>query len=222
MTDDHARHAVTVFIADDHAIMRKGLRELIEAEPGFTVCGEAGTGTDALQKIEDMHPDILVTDIDMPQMSGIDIVAALNKKKSSIKTIMLTMYDDESFYTAAMDAGVRGYVLKDGAITDIVQAIKTVSDGKYYVSPRLTSMTLSRVQEKIKQLDATSPLASLTLTERKVLRLIGQGRSTKEIAEELFVSNRTIDSHRSNIAAKLNLKGHNALLQFAIENKQKL
>jgi two-component system response regulator DegU len=211
-----------VFIADDHAIMRKGLRDLILAEPEFDVCGEAANGTEALKKIEELLPDIVVTDVDMPQMSGIDIAVAIRKKNLDLSVIMLTMYDNESFYTAAMDAGVKGYVLKDGAVSDIVQALKAVNEGKYYISPALSSLTIGRVQEHFEQLDGLSPLAALTLTERKILRLIGRNKSTKEIAEELFVSNRTIDSHRSNIAAKLNLRGNNALLRFALEHKDRL
>lgn len=202
--------------------MRKGLHDLIQAEPEFDVCGEAANGTEALKKIEELVPDIVVTDIDMPQMSGIDIAVAVRKKKLNASVILLTMYDDESFYTAAMDAGVKGYVLKDGAVSDIVQALKAVSEGKYYLSPALSSLTIGRVQEHLEQLDGRSPLVGLTLTERKILRLIGRNKSTKEIAEELFVSNRTIDSHRANIAAKLNLRGNNALLRFALEHKDRL
>ncbi len=213
---------VRVFIADDHAIMRKGLRDLIEAEQTFTVCGEAGNGSDALQKIEELRPDIVLTDIDMPQMSGIDIAKTISSRKLKSKVIILTMHSDESFYTAAIDAGAMGYVLKEGAVSDIVQAITAVKEGKYYISPALSTFTVARTQENMLLQEGASSLSLLTQTERRVLKLISQHKSTKEIAEELFVSPRTIDSHRSNISAKLNLQGQNALLRFAIESKYKL
>ncbi|MFA6470059.1 MAG: response regulator transcription factor [Bacteroidota bacterium] len=211
-----------VFIADDHAIMRKGLRDLIAAEKEFEVCGEAGNGLDALQKIEELRPDVVLTDIDMPQMSGIEIAKVIRSKKLNCKVIILSMHSDESFFSAAMDAGVVGYVLKDGAVSDIVNAIIAVTEGKYYISPALSTFTIDRAHNITSTNDGTSVLSLLTQTERKVLQLVSQNKSTKEIAEELFVSHRTIDSHRSNISSKLNLQGQNALLRFALENKHKL
>ena len=222
MPESKQQKKIRVFIADDHAIMRKGLRDLIEAEKECMVCGEAGNGTDAVQKIEELRPDIVLTDIDMPRMSGIDIAKTIRSKKIKSKVIILTMHSDESFFSAAMDAGAKGYVLKDGAIADIVKAVTAVNEGKYYISPALSTFTISRAQEIASVNDGSSPLALLTQTERKVLQLISQNKSTKEIAEELFVSHRTIDSHRANISAKVNLRGQNALLRFAIENKHKL
>ena len=214
--------SIRIFIADDHAIMRKGVRDLIQSEQRYEVCGEAGTGTEALRKIEELRPDIVLTDIDMPLMSGIDIAKAIRAKKMKCSVIVLTMYSDESFFSAAIDAGAKGYVLKDGAVADIANAVDAVSKGKYYISPALSTFTISRAQEISAGNDGASPLALLTQAERKVLQLISQNKTTKEIANELFVSHRTIDSHRSNISAKLNLQGQNALLRFAIENKHKL
>lgn len=211
-----------IFIADDHAILRKGLKDILQSEPDLTICGEAGNGDDALTKIAELLPDIAILDIDMPRRTGIEVAAELRMRKLNVRVINLTMYDDESFFTKSMDAGAKGYVLKDGAIADIVQAVRTVRDGKYFISPLLSSFALGRAQEQTAINEGTSPLAALTHTERKVLKLISQNKSTKDIAEELFVSHRTIDSHRANIAAKLNLQGQNALLRYAIENKHKL
>lgn len=213
---------IRIFIADDHAILRKGLMEIIQSDPEFIVCGEAGNGNDALERIESLLPDIAILDIDMPQRSGIEVAAEIRRRKLNTRVINLTMYDEESFFTKSMEAGVKGYVLKDGAIADIVNAVRAVASGKYYVSPVLSSFAISRAHEQSAQSDGTSPLAALTHTERKVLKLISQDKSTKEIAEELFVSHRTIDSHRSNITQKLKLQGHNALLRYALENKHKL
>ena len=211
-----------IFIADDHAIMRKGIRDLIEAEREFSVCGEAGNGLDAMEKIAEAVPDIVVTDINMPKMSGIEIAKTIRDKKLKSKVIVLTMHSDEAHFSAALDAGVMGYVLKEGTVTDIVHAITAVQNGKHFISPLLTSETLNRVQEISDRMEGNTALSLLTQTERKVLRLIGQNKTTKEIADELFVSHRTIDSHRSNISSKLNLQGQNALLRYAIENKHML
>lgn len=211
-----------IFIADDHAIMRKGIRDLIEAESEFSVCGEAGNGLDAMEKIAEALPDIVVTDINMPKMSGIEIAKTIREKKLKSKVIILTMHSDEAHFSAALDAGVMGYVLKEGTVSDIVQAITAVQNGKHFISPLLTSETLNRVQELSDRMEGNTALSLLTQTERKVLRLISQNKTTKEIADELFVSHRTIDSHRSNISSKLNLQGQNALLRYAIENKHML
>lgn len=216
---DNATQRTTIFIADDHSIMRKGLRDLIEAEPEFRVIGEAGSGTEALSKIEELSPDIVISDIDMPQMSGIELAKAIKGKKIHCKVIMMTMHSDESFFSAAMDAGVRGYVLKDGAVSDIVHAVNAVRSGNYYISPALSTFSIARSQEKSPAGAEGSLIALLTQTERKILKLISQSKSTKEIAEDLFVSPRTIDTHRSNICAKLNIQGKNALVYFAMEHK---
>ena len=222
MAEKKAEKTVRVFITDDHSIMRKGLHDLVAAEPGFTVCGEAGNGVEGLRKIEELQPDVVLTDIDMPQMSGIEMTRSIRSKKWKCRVVILTMHSEESFYTAAMDAGAMGYVLKEGAVSDIVQAVRSVCEGKYYISPSLSTFTIGRAQEIAAERDGTSLVSMLTQTERKVLKLISQNMTTKQIAEELFVSHRTIDSHRSNIAAKLQLQGQNALLRFALENKHKL
>ncbi len=222
MSEKNKKKIVSIFIADDHAIMRKGLRDLIEAEVDFEVCGEAGNGADALKKIEELIPDIVLSDIDMPVMSGIEMARLIKSKKLPCKVIILTMHSDESFFSAAIDAGARGYVLKDGTVTDIVNAVHAVKEGKHYISPILSTFTISRMQEHSVTHADVSNISLLTQTERKILRLISQDKTTKEIAEELFVSHRTIDSHRSHISAKLQLQGQNALLRFAIENKNNL
>lgn len=211
-----------IFIVDDHAIIRKGLYDLINSEEDMKVCGEADNGVDALKKIEELQPDIVLTDIDMPKMSGIEIAKVIRSKKIKTKVIMLTLHDDESFYNAAMDSGAMGYVLKDAAISDIIKAINTVNNGKYFISPALTSFTISRIQEMAAANEGSSFISILTQTERKILKLISQNYSTKDIAQELFVSHRTIDSHRSNISSKLKIQGQNSLLRFALENKHKL
>lgn len=219
MPDD--RKSIQVFIADDHGLLRKGLRDIIQSDEDLAVCGEAGTGKEALRKIQELNPHVAVLDIDMPEMSGLDVAAEVRRLGLKTHVVALTMHDQESIFNKAMDLGILGYVLKDGAVTDIVEAVKAASRERHYISPALSTLTISRGQ-KGPSTDPTILSAGLTQTEMKVLRLISQSKTTKEIAETLFVSPRTIESHRSNIAAKLNLHGTNALLRFALENKHKL
>lgn len=209
-----------VVIADDHAVLRKGLRDIINEEPGFVVVGEAGDGQAALEKIIALAPGLAILDIDMPVRSGLDVAAELGKRNVESRLIALSMHDEEKIFDKAMDLGFSGFILKDGAIADIGTAMKAVMNGKYYISPALTTIALSR--SKAANTSRLPTLALLTQTERRILRLIGEGRSTKQIAEELFVSPRTVDSHRANITEKLGLKGGNALLRWAIENKGKI
>ena len=211
---------VTVLIADDHSVLRKGLKVLIEEESGISVCGEAADGQEALDKIMKLTPDVAILDIDMPVRSGLDVAAELKKRGATTRLIALSMHDEEKIFDKAMDVGFRGFILKDGAVTDIVDAIRAVLSGKHYISPVLSTYVLSKSQQSSEEKRPT--IALLTQSERKVLHLISENKSTKEIAEELFVSVRTIDSHRANITAKLGLKGPNALLRFALDRKGKI
>lgn len=215
------KNPIRVFIADDHALLRKGLRDIIEADESLTVCGEAGAGKEALQKIQELNPDVTVLDIDMPELSGLDVAGEIRRRGLKTSFVALTMHDQESIFNRAMDLGILGYVLKDGAVTDIVDAVKAAFRERHYISPALSTLTISR-GNKGPAVDPSIVSAGLTQTEMKVLRLIAQGKTTKEIAETLFVSPRTIESHRTNITGKLNLHGTNALLRFALENKHKL
>lgn len=211
---------VRVIIADDHAVLRKGLRDLISDERGLTVVDEAANGQEALEKILSHEPDIALLDIDMPKMTGLDVASELKKKGVRTRLIALSMHDEERIFDKAMDLGFMGFILKDGVITDVVDAIGAVSAGKYYISPSLSTFAVSRSAKSSE--DRFPTLALLTQTERKVLRLISESKSTKEVAQTLFVSPRTVDSHRANIAEKLGLKGPNALLRWALENKGKI
>jgi DNA-binding NarL/FixJ family response regulator len=210
---------ITVLIADDHAILRKGLRDLMNEEPGLEVIGEAANGQEAFDRIVALRPDVAVLDIDMPVRTGLE-VAALLKGRSKTRLIALSMHDEEKIFDKAMDVGFLAFILKDGAISDIVAATRAVMAGKYYVSPVLSTFAIARAKQATQDQGPAAVL--LTQTERKVLRLISESRSTKEIAETLFVSPRTIDSHRANIAEKLGLKGPNALLRWALEKRGKV
>ncbi len=210
---------VKIVIADDHPIVRQGLRQMIEAEKNFTIVGEAGDGEDALQLIETHQPDVAVLDIDMPRIGGFDVARELKRKKSEVGIIFLTMHSEEEIFQTAMDLGVGGYVLKDSATTDIVAGIKSIASGKPFISPALSALLLNR-RRRVNKLARQNPeLDSLTPTERRILKLIAEDKTSKEIGEELFISHRTVHAHRANISNKLNLSGNLALVKFAITHK---
>lgn len=212
---------IRVVIAEDHPIFRKGLREIVESEPGLKVIAEAGDGERALELIQACHPQVAVLDVDMPRKDGLAVAAEVQSLCLDVALIFLTMHKNERFFNAALDAGVKGYVLKDCASTEIVDGIKTVAGGHSYVTPLLTDFLLSRRRARSAAEEGT-PLATLTATERRVLRLVAEYKTSKEIAADLFISVRTVDRHRANIAARLELSGPHALLQFALEHKPAL
>ena len=213
---------ISIIIADDHPIVRKGLREIIEADARLKVLAEADDGEEAVALIEKLKPEIVVLDVDMPRLDGFGAVRELQKRKIPVKIVFLTIHRKEDIFHAAMDLGVRGYILKDSAIFEIVNGIKAVAEGEYFVTASLTSFLIGR-RHRAQNLERNEPnLARLTPTERRILQLIADYKSNKEIAAELFVHYRTIETHRTNICQKLELQGHKALLKFAVENKFEL
>lgn len=204
---------IRIIIADDHPIFRRGLKMVVESDSVLKVVAETDNGAEALRAVELHEPDVVVLDMNMPEMDGLAVARAIQAKNLPTAPIFLTMHDDEAIFNAAVDADVRGFVIKDGAATDIVTCIKTVARGGSFFSSVLSGYLLNRrKQEK-------SPLETLTAAERRVLRLIADGKTSKEIAAELFVSPRTVEHHRAHICSKLNLTGKNALLTFALTNK---
>jgi DNA-binding NarL/FixJ family response regulator len=209
-----------LLIADDHPLIRKGLREVIESMPQIKTIYEAGDGEAALKIIEQEKPPLAILDVDMPKMNGLDIAKCVQQRDLPTDVIILTMYNKETIFNRAFDLGVMGYILKDSVLAEISTCISNVFDGKYYISPAISDFLIRRTGRqtgggKEKKLGLTA----LTLTERKVLALIAKHKTTNEIADELFVSPRTIETHRHNICAKLGIHGTNALLRFAFDNK---
>lgn len=212
---------ITVLIADDHPIFRKGLRQLIETDPGLQIVAEAEDGQQALTQLQACRPQVAVLDVDMPHQDGLAVARAVHEMRLPVSLIFLTMHKNERFFNAALDAGVKGYVLKDSALTEIVSGIRAVAAGHSYITPTLTDYLLNRRRADA-QHTSRSGAAALTEAERRVLRLVAEYKTSKEIGDELFISVRTVDRHRANIANKLDLKGAHALLQFALEHKTEL
>ena len=213
---------IRIVLADDHPIVRHGLRQMIEADADLKVVAEAGDGKNALALIEQHKPHVAVLDIDMPEGNGFVVVRALQRKRIDAEVVFLTMHKEEGIFKEAMDLGVKGYVLKDSAMTDIVASIKSVAKGQPYLSPSLSAHLLGR-RRVVEKMEAETPgLAALSPMEQRVLKLIAADLSSKEIGAQLFISPRTVETHRTNICAKLKLHGTLALVRFALTNKGKL
>ncbi len=213
---------ITLLIVDDHPVFRRGLREIIEEHPRFRIIGEAGDGEDGLRLALECHPDIAVVDIDMPRQSGFDMARALRKMNSPIKVVFLTMYKDEDIVNTALDLGARAYVLKEDAADDIVGALEKVSQGEIFLCQSVTEIGRRR-SDAVRALLLSKPqLESLTAAERRILKLIAEDRTTKEIAEHLKISTKTVENHRWSICHKLNIHGSHSLLKFAFDHKSQL
>jgi two-component system, NarL family, response regulator DegU len=213
---------ITVVIADDHPIFRNGLRQIIATDGGIQILAEVADGESALEKVRELQPRVAILDIDMPKKDGFELAQIIRAEQLPVAVVFLTMYKEERFFNAALDAGVEGYVLKDSAINEIVQCIRAVARGENFISPTLSTYLLNRHRRASDLLNQQPGLESLTSAERRVLKLVAQYKSSKEIAETLFISPRTVEHHRSNIAAKLGLKGSLALLQFALKHQSEL
>jgi DNA-binding NarL/FixJ family response regulator len=213
---------IKILIADDHPIVRKGLRDMIESSRDLKVIGEAGDGEDALVAIRELKPDVAIVDIDMPRMDGFELVRELNKSRSSVQIIFLTMHSKEDLFNEAISLGVKGYVLKDSAINEIIAAIKAIIAGQHFISPSLSTYLINRSERTDSFARKTPSLNDLTPTERRILKLIADYKTSKEIAEELCIHYRTVENHRTNICAKLDIHGSHALMKFALKHQSEL
>jgi DNA-binding NarL/FixJ family response regulator len=216
------RPGITVLIADDHPIFRTGLRQVIETDPVVRVVAEAADGDEALATIQSVGPDVAVLDIDMPGRDGLDVARALRDRRSATRVIFLTLHTDAWFLNAALDAGVHGYVPKESATTEIAGAIRSVHAGHQYVSPALSSLLITRSRRADALAKELPALDALTPTEIKVLKLVAEIKTTKEIADALCMSPRTVEHHRTSIATKLELHGSHALTRFAVKHQTAL
>jgi DNA-binding NarL/FixJ family response regulator len=212
----------SIIIADDHPVFRRGLKMVIESDAGLSVVAESADGADALAAIGNYQPDLVVLDVNMPQMNGFDVARELQNRRSKTAIVFLTMHKDEEMFNAAMDLGVGGFILKDSAVTEIIDCLKTVLKGQPYISPQLSAFLLNRSRRAADLNQKIPALERLTPTERRILTLISDYKTSKEIADILCIHSRTVDNHRTNISQKLDLKGSHALLKFAVENKSRL
>jgi DNA-binding NarL/FixJ family response regulator len=204
---------------DDHPLFCNGLRQVIQGDPRFELVGEAADGEAAWLAIQEMKPDVAILDVNLPKLTGLEVAARIQKKRLSTRVIILTMFKEEDLINRALDLGVNGFVLKDNAVTDIVNAISTAAEGGHYLSPAVSGFLVNR-RNRATALTLRKPgLEDLTKAECRILRLVAENKTSRAIAAELGISPRTVEAHRANICTKLNLHGSHSLLQFALENR---
>jgi len=211
-----------VYLVEDHPLFRQGLRQTLETQSCFKVVGEAADGAAALKEIRALHPDIAVVDIELPQVDGLALARTLRSCEPPVQVLVLTMHKSEAMVNAALDAGVAGYVLKENAVAEVVNALKAIAAGQVYLCPSVSGYVLRRRQRADTLRQEKPGLEQLTPMERRVLRLVAENRTSREIAAQLFISARTVETHRANICTKLCLRGTHPLLQFALEHRSDL
>ena len=216
------RTEIRVLIADDHPVFRHGLRQIIELERELKIVGEAGDGAEALRMIQELAPDVAVLDIHMPGMKGFDVAREVRRQRLATQIIFLTMFDDERMFNEGLNVGAKGYLLKDSAISDVVGSVRAVASGQHYISPAISGYLVNRSARRAAFNERTPGLEDLTPAERRILKLIAEHRTSKEIAEELCISHRTVENHRHSICHKLGIHGSNALVRYALEHRHEL
>ncbi len=207
--------AITVILADDHKIIRDGLRTLIESQPEMQVIAEAENGRETIKLAKELHPDVVIMDISMPDLNGIDATREVVNSIPGIKVIALSMHSDRRFVSGMLSSGASGYLLKDCAFEELAKAIRTVVTNHTYLSPMISDIVVkSYISKSPETTTENAPL--LTAREREMLQLMAEGMTAKEIASHLFVSVKTVETHRRNIAQKLNINRAAELIKYAI------
>ncbi len=209
--------SVRVILVDDHSVVRKGVRALLEKETDLDVVGEASNGLDAIELVSKMRPDLVVLDLMMPGMHGLEVARRIIQEHPGTRVIVLSMHSDEGYVLAALRNGVSGYVLKDTTEDQIVEAIRKVSQGERYLSPPISERAIEVYIQKARQGQVGDPYETLTNREREILQLSAQGLSNPEIATRLYISPRTVETHRSNLMHKLGLASQTDLIRFALK-----
>jgi len=210
---------VRIMIADDHAIVRRGLRALVESQQGWEICAEASNGRDAVGSVEQFKPDIAIVDIGMPELNGLEATRQILKSSPQTEVLILTMHQSEEVVAEVLKAGARGYVLKSDADQNLIAAVEAMIQHKPFLTSGVTDVVLSEfLSSRTAPLDMP-PGRNVTPREREIIQLLAEGKSNKEAASELNVSTRTIETHRANIMHKLGLNSLSDLVRYAIRNK---
>lgn len=210
---------IRVLLADDHALVRRGLHYLLERADGIQVAGEASDGREAVRLAEELRPDIVIMDIGMPNLNGIEATAQIVKKNPAIGVIILSMHADETYLVRALSAGAKGYLLKDSAENDLIRAVHTVHAGKPFFSPAIAQTLLEDYMRRLQQQSLQDSYDLLTDREKEILQLLAEGKSNKEVATLLDLSLYTVETHRSNLMQKLNLHNTAEIVLYAVRKK---
>jgi two-component system response regulator NreC len=208
---------VRIVIAEDHTILREGLKSLLSSNPDFEIIGEAGDGREAIRCVEKCKPNLILVDLSMPRMNGIDAIREIKRRFPETKILVLTVHKTEEYILATLKAGADGYVLKDATHAELMIAVKNVLSGKHYISPGISEKVIEGYLEGRKTLKTRTSWETLTQREREILKLIAEGYKNKEIADYLCISPKTVEKHRANLMEKLDLHNVQALTALAIE-----
>lgn len=207
---------IRVLIADDHVIVREGLRALLEAQPDIEVMGEARDGEESLSKTAEGKPDIVLMDITMPRMNGLEATRLIKERHPAVKVLVLTMHESDEYFFKMLDAGASGYFVKGGSSSELISAIRAVWNGDVFLYPTMAKKLLTDYLQRLGAGDSKESYDGLTKREREILKLVAEGRTNQEIAELLFLSAATVQTHRAHIMAKLGLRSRTELVKYAI------
>ena len=207
---------IRILLADDHRIVRQGLRRILEENSGMEVAGEASDGREAVQMALDKEPDVIIMDVAMPHLGGMEAIRQISKRLPAAKVLVLSMYSDESYVVQMLEAGAKGYLLKDSADTDLVEAVLAVSNGKSFFSPLISKILLDEYVRQVQEKGISDRYELLTEREREILQLIAEGKTSREIAELLNLSTSTVDTHRGHIMEKLDLHNPYEVVLYAV------
>lgn len=205
---------ISVFIADDHAVLREGLAQLLRAHAGFEIVGSAGNGREAVDQVRRLKPQVVIMDISMPDMNGIEAARQIRESAPESRVVILSMHSTAEHVFHALEAGVRGYLLKESAGDDIVDAVRVVHSGRRFLSPKVAGI----VADQMTLRPGVSPLSSLSTREREILQLVAEGHSSAEIGGVLHISPKTVDTYRSRLMQKLDIRDVAGLVKFAIQH----
>ena len=212
---------VKIIIADDHGIVRQGLRALLKSDPEFSVVAEAADGLAAIEAVEKNHPDLLILDISMPGMNGLEVITHVRHISPKTQILVMSMHDAEPYIFEALKNGAKGYVLKGDELSLVARAAREVAAGRLFLSPSLSEKIVGsyiRTHGESSDPVGKTDQSKLTLREKEVVRLVSQGKTSAQVAEQLSISARTVEKHRSNIMMKLGVKNHTELIRYAIKN----
>jgi DNA-binding NarL/FixJ family response regulator len=208
--------SVTIVLADDHQVVRQGLRMVLEAQEHFQVVAEAGNGLDAIALVERFNPCVLIVDVMMPGLNGLEVTRQVRQRASRTRVIVLSMYSNEAYVLEALRHGASGYVLKDAPADDLVHAVHEVVAGRRYLSPPLSERAIEAYLQKARD-TGLDPYETLTTREREVLQLAAEGRTNGDIAAALYISPRTVETHRAHVMRKLRLQNQADLIRYALQ-----
>jgi DNA-binding NarL/FixJ family response regulator len=208
---------ITIFLADDHRVVRSGIRALLEGQPDFEVVGEAEDGLDTVQQVDKLHPDVLIVDLMLHGISGIEVCRQVVKRSTRTAVVLLSMYGNENYVQGALRAGAKGYLLKEATVDELVSAIREVMKGRHYLSAALSQRAIESYIKQTETDSVADPYEQLSTREREVLHMVVRGHTGADIAKRLFISPRTVEAHRANLMRKLNLRNHSQLLRYALQ-----